>query len=112
VHGPYWYVRNPMYLAVLAVVTGQALLLGRPVLLGYATGVGAAFIGFAYGYEQRALAQRYGARYQADRRAVPGWWPRLRPAQIPRLDLAACPLGPRPGRRQTARSFSSPKMTG
>ena len=83
VRGPYRYVRNPMYLAVLAVITGQALLLGRPVLLGYAAGVGAAFTGFVYGYEQPALARRYGAQYQAYRRAVPGWWPRLRPAQIP-----------------------------
>src|SRR5215813_5494982 len=80
------------------------------VLLGYAAGVGAAFTGFVYGYEQPALARRYGAQYQAYRRAVPGWWPRLRPAQIPRLDLAACPLGPRPDRRQTGRS--SRKMTG
>ena len=83
VRGPYRYVRNPMYLAVLAVITGQALLLGRPVLLGYAAGVDAAFTGFVYGYEQPALARRYGAQYQAYRRAVPGWWPRLRPAQIP-----------------------------
>jgi protein-S-isoprenylcysteine O-methyltransferase Ste14 len=83
VRGPYRYVRNPMYLAVLAVITGQALLLGRPVLLGYAAAVGAAFTGFVYGYEQPALARRYGAQYQAYRRAVPGWWPRLRRAQIP-----------------------------
>ena len=30
VRGLYRYVRNPMYLAVLAVITGQALLLSRP----------------------------------------------------------------------------------
>ena len=81
--GPYRYVRNPMYLAVLAVITGQALLLSRPVLLGYAAAVAAAFITFVYGYEQPTLARRYGAQYQAYRRAVPGWWPRLRPAQLP-----------------------------
>ncbi len=83
VRGPYRYVRNPMYLAVLAVITGQALVLGRPVLLGYAAAVGGAFTGFVYGYEQPALARRYGAQYEAYRRAVPGWRPRLRPAQIP-----------------------------
>ena len=77
VRGLYRYVRNPMYLAVLAVITGQALLLGRPLLLGYAAGVAAAFIAFVYGYEQPALARRYGAQYEAYRRAVPGWWPRL-----------------------------------
>ena len=77
VRGLYRYVRNPMYLAVLAVITGQALLLSRPLLLGYATVVAAAFVAFVHGYEQPALARRYGAEYEAYRRAVPGWWPRL-----------------------------------
>jgi len=81
VRGLYRSVRNPMYLAVLAVITGQALLLSRPVLLGYATMAGAAFIAFVYGYEQPTLARRYGAQYEAYRRAVPGWWPRLPPAR-------------------------------
>ncbi len=81
VRGPYRYVRNPMYLAVLAVIIGQALLLGRPVLLGYAAVVGAAFAAFVHWYEQPVLARRYGAEYEAYRRAVPGWWPRLRPAR-------------------------------
>jgi protein-S-isoprenylcysteine O-methyltransferase Ste14 len=83
--GLYRYVRNPMYLAVLAVITGQALVLGRPVLLGYGAVVGGAFIAFVYGYEQPALARSYGEQYEAYRRAVPGWWPRLRPTrQAPR----------------------------
>ncbi len=33
ISGLYRHVRNPMYLAVVATVTGQALLLGRPALL-------------------------------------------------------------------------------
>jgi len=78
VRGLYRYVRNPMYLAVLAVIVGQALLLGRPVLLGYAAAVAAAFAAFVHGYEQPTLARRYGAQYQAYLQAVPGWWPRLR----------------------------------
>ena len=81
VRGLYRYVRNPMYLAVLAVITGQALLLGRLVLLGYGAAVAAAFAAFVHGYEQPALARRYGAQYQAYRRAVPGWRPRLTPAR-------------------------------
>ena len=84
VRGLYRYVRNPMYLAVLAVITGQAILLGRPVLLGYAAVVAAAFVAFVYGYEQPTLARRYGAQYQAYRQDVPGWWPRLRPARTAR----------------------------
>jgi protein-S-isoprenylcysteine O-methyltransferase Ste14 len=77
VQGLYRYVRNPMYIAVLAIIVGQALLLSRPVLLGYGGAVGAAFIAFVYGYEQPALARRYGAQYAAYRPAVPAWWPRL-----------------------------------
>jgi protein-S-isoprenylcysteine O-methyltransferase Ste14 len=85
VRGLYRYVRNPMYLAVLTVITGQALMLGRPALFGYAAVVAAAFAAFVYGYEQPALARRYGAQYETYRRAVPGWWPRLPPARrIPR----------------------------
>ena len=80
VPGLYRYVRNPMYLAVLAVIAGQVLLLGRPVLLGYAALVGTAFVVFVRGYEQPVLARRYGAQYEAYRRAVPGWYPR-RPAR-------------------------------
>ena len=83
VRGLYRYVRNPMYLAVLTVITGQALLLSRPVLLGYAAAVAVAFVTFVYGYEQPTLARRYGAEYQAYKRAVPGWWPRLPHAHKP-----------------------------
>jgi protein-S-isoprenylcysteine O-methyltransferase Ste14 len=83
VRGLYRYVRNPMYLAVLAVITGQALLLGRPVLLGYGAAVGAAFTAFVYGYEQPALARRYGAQYETYRRAVPAWRPRPPARQTP-----------------------------
>jgi protein-S-isoprenylcysteine O-methyltransferase Ste14 len=79
VGGLYRYVRNPMYLAVLAVILGQALALGQPVLLPYAAAVGAAFVAFVHWYEEPTLARRFGASYQAYRRAVPGWWPRRHP---------------------------------
>jgi protein-S-isoprenylcysteine O-methyltransferase Ste14 len=80
VRGLYRYVRNPMYLAVLAVIIGQALMLGRPVLLLYAVVVCVTVASFVHWYEQPTLARRYGAQYDAYRRAVPGWWPRLTPA--------------------------------
>src|SRR5215470_17733765 len=37
--GLYRYVRNPMYLSVVATITGQALVLDRPGLLAYAAAV-------------------------------------------------------------------------
>jgi protein-S-isoprenylcysteine O-methyltransferase Ste14 len=83
VGGLYRYVRNPMYLAVLAAIVGQALVLGRVVLLVYAAVVAAAFAAFVRWYEEPTLAEQFGARYQAYRRAVPGWWPRRHPWRPP-----------------------------
>jgi protein-S-isoprenylcysteine O-methyltransferase Ste14 len=83
VGGLYRYVRNPMYLAVLAAIVGQALALGQPVLLAYAAAVGAAFVAFVHWYEEPTLVRQFGPRYAAYRRAVPGWWPRRHPWQPP-----------------------------
>jgi protein-S-isoprenylcysteine O-methyltransferase Ste14 len=77
--GLYRYVRNPMYLAVVAIILGQALLLGQPGLLRYAVGVAIAFGVFVKSYEEPTLQRRYGVQYDAYRSAVRGWWPRLRP---------------------------------
>ena len=78
VRGLYRFVRNPMYLAVIATIVGQGLLLGRMILFLYALTVGLAFSVFVRGYEEPTLSRRYGAEYEAYRRAVPRWWPRLR----------------------------------
>jgi protein-S-isoprenylcysteine O-methyltransferase Ste14 len=79
VGGPYRYVRNVMYIAVTAAIVGQALLLCRADLLFYAAVVWALMAAFVRLYEEPTLARRYGAQYEDYRRAVPAWWPRLRP---------------------------------
>ena len=79
VGGVYRYVRNPMYVAVLVAIVGQALLLGRLVLLLYAAGAWLVVAAFVRFYEEPTLTSRFGADYEAYRRAVPAWWPRLRP---------------------------------
>jgi protein-S-isoprenylcysteine O-methyltransferase Ste14 len=79
VGGLYRYVRNPMYLAVVATIVGQALVLGQPVLLGYAVAAGGVMAAFVHGYEEPTLARQFGAQYEAYRRAVPAWWPRRHP---------------------------------
>jgi protein-S-isoprenylcysteine O-methyltransferase Ste14 len=79
VGGLYRHVRNPMYVAVVTTIVGQALLLGRPVLLVYAAVAGTAMAAFVRGYEEPRLSDRYGEQYRAYRRAVPGWVPRMRP---------------------------------
>ena len=79
VGGAYRYVRNPMYVAVLAAIVGQSLLLGRLGLLLYAGVTWVAVAAFVRFYEEPTLTRRFGADYEAYRRAVPAWWPRLRP---------------------------------
>jgi len=76
IRGLYRYVRNPMYLALQAIILGQALLLARPVLVVYAAAVAAATVAFTRLYEEPTLARQYGDEYQAYRRQVPAWWPR------------------------------------
>lgn len=78
VGGMYRYVRNPMYVAVLATIGGQTLLLGRPVLLLYGAVMAASVVAFVHWYEEPNLRRRFGADYERYRAAVPGWWPRMR----------------------------------
>ena len=79
VGGLYRHVRNPMYVAVGTAIVGQALLLGRPLLLAYAAAFWLLVAAFVRSYEEPTLSARYGAQYAAYRRAVPAWWPRLQP---------------------------------
>jgi len=79
VGGLYRYVRNPMYLAVTACIVGQALLLSSVPLLAYAAAFLAVCAAFVRWYEEPVLRRRFGAQYEAYRRGVPGWLPRLHP---------------------------------
>jgi protein-S-isoprenylcysteine O-methyltransferase Ste14 len=79
VGGLYRYVRNPMYIAVAATILGQAMVLGRPVLLLYALVFGVAVGSFVHLYEEPTLTAQFGAEYEAYREAVPAWLPRRRP---------------------------------
>lgn len=83
VGGLYRHVRNPMYVAVVGAVLGQALLLAQPVLVLYSGAVGAATAAFVHWHEEPVLARRYGGQYQAYRSAVPAWRPLLRPWRGP-----------------------------
>ncbi|MFI6910356.1 methyltransferase family protein [Nonomuraea sp. NPDC050394] len=79
VGGIYRHVRNPIYVAILAVILGQAIMLGRPVLLLYAAVLGSGFALFARLYEEPHLRRVFGEEYTRYRAAVRGWWPRVRP---------------------------------
>lgn len=77
--GPYRYVRNPMYVAVLAVILGQGLLLGNVRVLGYGALVWLACHLFVVAYEEPTLRASFGAQYEDFCGAVPRWIPRLSP---------------------------------
>ena len=79
VTGLYRYVRNPIYVAVVAVILGQGILFGDGRLLMYGGLLWLAFHGFVVVYEEPVLAESFGAQYAEFRANVPRWIPRLTP---------------------------------
>ena len=74
--GPYRWVRNPIYLAGMLIVLGEAWLFLSAALLLYA---GVAAVGFqllVIGYEEPTLRAQFGEQYETYRRTVPRWIPR------------------------------------
>ena len=74
--GPYRWVRNPIYLAALLVVLGEAWLFLSPWLLAYAGVMAVFFHLFVTGYEERVLRRRFGGAYLEYRNSIPRWIPR------------------------------------
>jgi protein-S-isoprenylcysteine O-methyltransferase Ste14 len=81
VGGDYRYVRNPMYLAVISAILGQAMIFGSLALVLYALVVWAIMATFVRWYEEPLLQNRYGEEYGRYRRVVRAWVPRLNPWQ-------------------------------
>ncbi len=78
ISGLYRYVRNPMYVAVVSAIFGQALIFGDVELLEYGGSVWLLMHFFVVFYEEPKLTKSYGAKYQVYRREVPRWLPRFR----------------------------------
>jgi protein-S-isoprenylcysteine O-methyltransferase Ste14 len=79
VEGAYRHVRNPMYVAVLAVVLGQVLLFQSWGLFAYLVVLGATVDVFVHAYEEPTLLEAYGGAYEEFRAHVPRWLPRPTP---------------------------------
>jgi protein-S-isoprenylcysteine O-methyltransferase Ste14 len=79
VGGLYRWVRNPMYLAVAAMIGGQGVILASRGILVWLVVFGVTVWSFVTFYEEPTLQRRYGASYTAYCSVVPGWWPRLTP---------------------------------
>lgn len=74
--GSYRVVRNPMYVGVLALIVGQALLLGRELLLAWAAVAALLFHLFVVFHEEPELRRRFGEEYEAYKRRVGRWLPK------------------------------------
>ncbi|HEV2235694.1 MAG TPA: isoprenylcysteine carboxylmethyltransferase family protein [Ktedonobacterales bacterium] len=74
--GPYRWVRNPMYIAVLAVILGQALVWRSWLLVGYALLFCVVVHTFVVAFEEPSLREQFGESYEAYLRRVPRWLPR------------------------------------
>ena len=83
VGGAYRHVRNPMYVATAAVIVGEGLVFGHPVLLLAAAVYCGALALLVRLHEEPVMARRFGASYDEYRRAVPAWVPRVRPWRGP-----------------------------
>jgi protein-S-isoprenylcysteine O-methyltransferase Ste14 len=79
VSGLFRYVRNPMYVAVVALILGQGLFFGSIRVLEYGIGVWVVFNLFVFIYEEPTLRKSYGPEYAEFCANVPRWFPRLRP---------------------------------
>ena len=78
VSGSYRFVRNPMYVAVSALIFGQAVLFASWGVALYGVVIAVAFDAFVRLYEEPTLHQSYGEEYAAYCAAVPRWIPRFR----------------------------------
>ena len=77
VTGFYRHVRNPMYIGVVTIILGQALIFGTVGLLYYAAIVWVGFHLFVLGYEEPTLLRTHGTEYDTFRANVPRWIPRV-----------------------------------
>jgi protein-S-isoprenylcysteine O-methyltransferase Ste14 len=74
--GAYRWVRNPMYIAVLSVVIGEALLFRSFLLAGYALLLWTIFHTFVVLVEEPSLHHQFGASYDRYLHTVARWLPR------------------------------------
>jgi protein-S-isoprenylcysteine O-methyltransferase Ste14 len=79
VSGFYRHTRNPMYVAVAALIGGQAMLCPSLRIVLYLALFGVAVTVFVRLYEEPTLRAAHGESYLRYQQAVPRWLPRLRP---------------------------------
>ena len=75
-----WYARtrNPLLLGVVAILLGEAVFFASPALMAYAMIYWLSLTAFVVLKEEPELRRAFGGRFEAYRREVPRWIPRLR----------------------------------
>jgi protein-S-isoprenylcysteine O-methyltransferase Ste14 len=84
VSGVFRWVRNPGYVAVVAMLVGQGLFFGSAGVLVWALGAALAFHLFVVLYEEPHLRREFGAEYEAYCAQVPRWLPGRAQAGVPK----------------------------
>jgi protein-S-isoprenylcysteine O-methyltransferase Ste14 len=79
VTGSYRFVRNPMYVAVVSLILGQAFIFGDIRVFEYGLFVWLAMYLFVLSYEEPTLRRTFPADYALFTANVPRWIPRLTP---------------------------------
>jgi len=74
--GPYKWVRNPIYIGALFIVSGEAWLFLSVGLVLYTVALAIAFHLIVVGYEEPRLRARFGEGYEIYRQTVSRWIPR------------------------------------
>ena len=77
--GLYRHVRNPMYVAVLTLVAGWAIVFASWRLAVYVAFLAVAFHVRVVWHEEPWLAAQFGETWRRYRAHVRRWWPRLQP---------------------------------
>lgn len=78
VRGLYRFVRNPMYVGILSILLGEAVLCTSQSLAGYSTVMALIFHTFVVLYEEPALKKQFGESYRSYYAQTPRWFPLLK----------------------------------
>ena len=73
IQGLYRYTRNPMYVGVLSMIAGCAVLFGAAILAAYGAAWFVVFSLFVRFYEEPHLTRKFGDEYVAYRKRVGRW---------------------------------------
>lgn len=83
--GPYRWVRNPIYIAAVLVLLGEAWLFMSLALLVYAMLAAVGCHLFVVLHEEPALRRRFGPEYDLYQRRVRRWIPHAPPSSAPTM---------------------------